>query len=70
MVGITPTANEDGYWLVASDGGVFAFNAPFVGSIPGLGLHPAGSGLGNSLAAPIVGIVPSVNDQGYYIGIV
>ena len=67
VVGITPTANEDGYWLVASDGGVFAFNAPFVGSIPGLGLHPAGSGLGNSLAAPIVGIVPSVNDQGYYM---
>jgi hypothetical protein len=67
VVGITPTANEDGYWLVASDGGVFAFDAPFVGSIPGLGLHPAGSGLPDSLNAPIVGIVPSVNDQGYYM---
>ncbi len=67
VVGITPTPNEDGYWLVASDGGVFAFNAPFVGSIPGLGLHPASSGLPNSLNAPIVGIVPSVNGQGYYM---
>jgi len=22
----------DGYWLIASDGGVFSFNAPFYGS--------------------------------------
>ena len=22
----------DGYWLIASDGGVFSFNAPFLGS--------------------------------------
>jgi hypothetical protein len=22
----------DGYWMVASDGGVFSFNAPFYGS--------------------------------------
>jgi hypothetical protein len=25
VVGITPTDNRDGYWLVASDGGVFPF---------------------------------------------
>lgn len=68
VVGISPTSGEGGYWLVASDGGVFAFgNAPFVGSIPGLGLHPAGSGLAHSLNAPIVGIVPSANGQGYYM---
>jgi hypothetical protein len=67
VVGITPTPAESGYWLVGSDGGVFAFNAPFVGSIPGLGLHPAGSGLPNSLNKPIVGIVPSANGQGYYM---
>ena len=37
-----------------------SFAAPsFYGSIPGLGLHPAGSGLPNSLNAPIVGMVPS-----------
>ncbi len=67
VVGITPTPNKNGYWLVASDGGVFAFNAPFVQSIPGLGLHPAGSGLSNSLNEPIVGIVSSTSGQGYYM---
>jgi hypothetical protein len=67
VVGITPTSSNNGYWLVASDGGVFAYNAPFVGSLPGLGLHPAGSGLPNSLDQPIVGIVPSANGQGYYM---
>jgi hypothetical protein len=67
VVGITRTPSNNGYWLAASDGGVFAFNAPFVGSIPGLGLHPAGSGLPHSLNQPIVGMVPSPNGQGYYM---
>ena len=67
VVGITRTSSNNGYWLVASDGGVFAFNAPFVGSLPGLGLHPAGSGLPDSLNQPIVGMVPSANGQGYYM---
>jgi hypothetical protein len=67
VVGIAPTADNDGYWLVASDGGVFALNAGFFGSIPGLGLHPAGSGMPNSLNAPIVGIVPSADDGGYFM---
>ena len=52
----------------ASDGGVFAFgDTGFYGSIPGLGLHPAGSGLPNSLNAPIVGMVPSTDDGGYFM---
>ena len=38
-----------------------------MGSLPGLGLHPAGSGLPHSLNQPIVGIVPSANGQGYYM---
>ena len=55
-----PTKDDGGYWLDASDGGVFSFgDTQFYGSIPGLGLHPAGSGLPNSLNAPIVGMVPS-----------
>ena len=35
---IVATINDndgDGYWLVASDGGVFSFHAPFYGSAAG-----------------------------------
>ena len=68
VVGIVPTADRQGYWLDASDGGVFSFGGTaFYGSIPGLGLHPAGSGLPNSLNAPIVGMVPSSDDRGYFM---
>jgi hypothetical protein len=68
VVGIVPTANHGGYWLDASDGGVFSYgDTQFYGSIPGLGLHPAGSGLPNSLNAPIVGMVPSIDDNGYFM---
>jgi hypothetical protein len=68
VVGIVPTADRGGYWLDASDGGIFAFgDAGFYGSIPGLGLHPAGSGSPNSLAAPIVGMVPSADGRGYFM---
>jgi hypothetical protein len=66
VVGIVP-AGRNGYWLDASDGGVFAYGiTQFYGSIPGLGLHPAGSGA-NSLNAPIVGMVPSIDDGGYFM---
>ena len=68
VAGIVPTKDDGGYWLDASDGGVFAFgDTTFYGSIPGLGLHPAGSGLPNSLNAPIVGMVPSTDDGGYFM---
>ncbi len=68
MVGISPTANKAGYWLVASDGGIFAFgNAGYYGSIPGAGLAPAGSRLPHSLNAPIVGMVPSSDGGGYFM---
>jgi hypothetical protein len=68
VVGIVPTTDRGGYWLDASDGGIFAFgDAGFYGSIPGLGLHPAGSGLPNSLNAPIVGMVPSSDGRGYFM---
>lgn len=67
VVGIVPTADRGGYWLDASDGGVFSFgDTQFYGSIPGLGIRPAGSG-GRSLNAPIVGMVPSVDDRGYFM---
>ena len=68
VVGIVPTGDRGGYWLDASDGGVFAFgDSGFYGSIPGLGLHPAGSGLPHSLNAPIVGMVPSSDAGGYFM---
>ena len=68
VVGIVPTADKAGYWLDASDGGIFAFgDSGFYGSLPGLGLHPAGSGQPNSLAAPIVGMVPSADGGGYFM---
>jgi hypothetical protein len=68
VVGIVATADHGGYWLDASDGGVFSYgDTAFYGSIPGLGIHPAGSGLRNSLQAPIVGMVPSADDHGYFM---
>ncbi|MGH2703956.1 MAG: NHL repeat-containing protein, partial [Actinomycetota bacterium] len=51
--GFPPTA---GYWLVASDGGVFGFgDAGFLGSTGGL-----------NLAAPIVGMAASPSGNGYW----
>jgi hypothetical protein len=68
VVGIVPTRDRGGYWLDASDGGVFSFgNTQFYGSIPGLDLNPAGSGKPHSLNAPIVGMVPSHDQGGYFM---
>ena len=68
VVGIVATPDRGGYWLDASDGGVFSFgDTQFYGSIPGLGLHPAGSGLAHSLNAPIVGMVASHDQGGYFM---
>ncbi|MGH9024218.1 MAG: hypothetical protein ACRDV9_14155 [Acidimicrobiia bacterium] len=48
---IVPDPDGEGYWLVASDGGVFAFKAPFRGSTgsmtfnkPMTGMVPFGNG--------------------------
>jgi hypothetical protein len=69
VVGISPTADLKGYWLVASDGGIFAFgDAGFYGSIPQLGIAPAGSaGPGAKLNDPVVGMVPSADGGGYFM---
>jgi hypothetical protein len=68
VVGITATSNDGGYWLLASDGGLFGFgDAGFYGSIPGLGLAPAGTTASKRLNAPIVGMVPSADGQGYFM---
>ena len=54
---------------MAADGGLFAFgDAGYHGSIPGLGIAPAGSpGPAPHLNAPIVGMVPSVDGRGYFM---
>ena len=40
IASIVPVPGGAGYWLIGSDGGLFAFpNAPFENSLPGLGIH-------------------------------
>ncbi len=56
IVGMAVDRMTGGYWLVAKDGGVFSFNAPFYGS--------AG---GSPLNKPVVGITPTLNGTGYYL---
>jgi hypothetical protein len=56
-VGIASTPDGQGYWLVAKDGGVFAFGtAAFYGSMGG-----------KKLAAPIVGIASTPDGHGYWL---
>ncbi len=58
IVGIVGTSTGHGYWMVGSDGGVFAFgDASFVGSLPGLGVH----------VNNIVGIVGTSTGHGYWM---
>ncbi len=54
VVGIVADLVTGGYWLVASDGGIFGFNAPFLGSAGSLTLNE-----------PIVGMAPSPSGNGY-----
>ena len=58
IVGMVPSSSGTGYFMVASDGGVFAFNATFSGSCPSL------SG-GCSGAA--VGVAPDGTGMGYWL---
>jgi hypothetical protein len=52
VVSIVPTADGGGYWLIGSDGGVFAFgDAGFIGSLPGLKVTPV---------APVIGAVQTL----------
>ena len=39
IVGMAGRPGRAGYWEVASDGGLFAFNAPFFGSAGGMPIN-------------------------------
>jgi hypothetical protein len=57
IVGIASTPTGYGYWLVASDGGVFTFGgAAFHGSLGGV-----------RLAAPVVGMAATPTGNGYWL---
>jgi hypothetical protein len=58
IVGMVPSADGGGYFMVAADGGVFAFgDAKFAGSCPGIG--------GCSGAA--VSVMPDASGNGYWL---
>jgi ligand-binding sensor domain-containing protein len=42
---LVPDADGSGYWLVASDGGIFAFDAPFRGSMGAVKLNKPVTGM-------------------------
>jgi N-acetylmuramoyl-L-alanine amidase len=56
IVGAAADDATGGYWLVASNGAVFGFDAPSLGSAAGL-----------ALTAPIVGMAATPDDGGYYL---
>jgi hypothetical protein len=57
IVGMASTSDGGGYWLVASDGGIFAFgNAGFYGSMGGQPLN-----------RPIVGMASTPDGGGYWL---
>jgi N-acetylmuramoyl-L-alanine amidase len=56
VVDVAADAATGGYWLVASDGSVFNFNAPFLGSAGSLALN-----------SPIVGMAATADDGGYWL---
>jgi GH25 family lysozyme M1 (1,4-beta-N-acetylmuramidase) len=56
-VGMVPTPDSKGYWIVASDGGVFSFgDANFYGSMGGQHLN-----------APVVGMAATPSGTGYWL---
>ena len=57
VVGMAATPDGGGYWLVASDGGVFAYgDAQFYGSTGSITLNK-----------PIIGMIPSLDGKGYWL---
>ena len=58
IVGMVPSVDGGGYFMVSSDGGVFAFgDAHFAGSCPGIG----------GCQGSAVAVIPDASGQGYWI---
>lgn len=61
--GIVSTPDGKGYYIVAEDGGVFAFgDAPFLDSLPSIGITPAQPIVGMALFVPSSTVV-----EGYWL---
>ncbi len=56
IVGMAEDPATGGYWLVAADGEIFAYNAPFYGSMGGTALNQ-----------PIVGMAAAPGGNGYWL---
>ncbi len=56
IVGMAVDPATGGYWLVATDGGIFSFNAPFFGSTGNIALNK-----------PVVGMAPTPSGGGYWM---
>jgi hypothetical protein len=57
IVGIARSHSGHGYWMVASDGGMFTFgDARYFGSTAGA-----------ALASPVVGVAPTTSGNGYWL---
>jgi hypothetical protein len=55
---MTALPDGTGYWIVHPDGGIFSYGtAPFLGSLPGVGLH----------VSDIVGITVTPDGKGYWL---
>jgi hypothetical protein len=58
IVGMVPSNDDGGYFMVASDGGVFAFgDAHFAGSCPGIG----------GCSGTAVAVMPDASGNGYWL---
>ncbi len=56
VVGMAAASNGSGYWLVASDGGIFAYGVPFWGSTGSMHLNK-----------PVVGMASDAGSTGYWL---
>ena len=62
VMSMTAARDASGYWMVAYDGGVFAFDVPFHGSLPRLRATQALVGGG-----PALRLRALASGRGYYI---